>query len=146
MSDLDPDKEMIAEMFVALVHAETVLSHAPHLTTGGDCTGLATNTGLALGKVRSAIAKAEGDIRPMTNIMAFKDWLVARNGELLPPENRFQKIRVQMPGHDEPLVMYVTARDKQEWSPALLELYTEFEQSQKPITGYPSSRDRYRGK
>jgi hypothetical protein len=81
----------------------------------------------------------------MSDISSFKDWLIARGGRLLELENRFERLRVIMPGHDEALVMYVTARDKQEWSPALLELHTEFEKSKAPLTGYPSSADRYGG-
>lgn len=82
----------------------------------------------------------------MSDISAFKDWLLAKGGRLLPLENRFERLRVVMPGSAEQLVMYVTARDKQEWSPALLELHTEFERAKPPVSGYPSSADRWGGK
>ena len=82
----------------------------------------------------------------VTDISGFKDWLIARGGRLLKLENQHERLRVVMPGHDEPLVMYVTARDCQEWSPALLELHNQFKNARKPLTGYPSSANRFGGK
>ncbi|MBO6512017.1 MAG: hypothetical protein JJ979_26635 [Roseibium sp.] len=82
----------------------------------------------------------------MSDLSTFKDWLIEQGGRLLEPENKYQLIRVQMPGHTAPLVMYVTARDKQEWSPALLELHTHFENMKAEGSGFPSSRDRFGGR
>lgn len=81
----------------------------------------------------------------MSDISSFKDWLIAKGARLLELENQCERLRVLMPGHTEPLVMYVTARGIQEWSPELLELHTTFEKEQASITGFPSSAERWGG-
>ena len=61
----------------------------------------------------------------MSDLEQFKAWLIEQGAELLEPEG-YEVIRVMMPGHDRPLIMYQTSRKKQEWMTELLELYNEF--------------------
>ncbi len=60
MSDLEPFKEMIGEMYIALQHAEMILARSANITTNDNGRGPTTSTVVALKKVRAAIAKAEG--------------------------------------------------------------------------------------
>lgn len=60
MSDLEPFKAIIAEMYVALQHSEMILARSANITTNDNGKGPTTSTAVALKKVRAAIAKAEG--------------------------------------------------------------------------------------